>query len=167
MRLHDMTKLKVLLITSVIAAAPLYASAAGVGTDAAAGVTGGVTGSAAGTTAGATSSGQASVAVTPGTPADIGAAVTAAGEAGATVDELKADAKFKNIRIIKLDSSANSNAELSAAMSSNHAQMANVRSALEANADVRAALEANNITADSVIAADVSGEGDLTIYAGG
>jgi hypothetical protein len=161
-----MTKFKALMLASaaagLIAGVPLYASAQTAGTDAAAGVTG----SAGGTSAGATASGQATVAVTPGTPADIGAAVTAAGESSATVGELKADSKFKTIKIIKLDSSANSDANLSAAMTTNQSEMANVRSALEANADVRAALEANSITADSVIAADVSAEGDLTIYAG-
>lgn len=73
---------------------------------------------------------------------------------------------IKNVNVIKVGdiAKAENKSALDVAMNKNKADIATLRAALSANAAVNAALAKADVDVSTVVAADVSGNAELTVY---
>lgn len=99
--------------------------------------------------------------------ADVSTTVSAMNATKAQVDALKKLHQIKSIKIMKLDASANGDAQFKAAIEKNKGDTASLRTAIQGNADLQAKLKAQNVMVESIVALDVDANGNVIVYTQG
>jgi hypothetical protein len=102
-----------------------------------------------------------------GGTADVSTTVSAMNSTQTEIDELKKLQSVKTIKVLKLDSSASSDAQFTAAVDKNKADTASLRTAIQGNADLQAKLQAQNVMIESIVAIDLDANGNLIVYTQG
>lgn len=101
-----------------------------------------------------------------GAGANVGAVVSALNTGQLGTAELRNATEISSVTVIRIDEmpGGEQQAAIDEALDRHQAEVDDLRAAVEANAELQSELEAEGVSADDVIAAQVNGDGSVTVY---
>ncbi len=113
--------------------------------------------------------GNANAEVDPGTTAAVGTslkgALGAISNNGASAATIRSMSTVESVEVVRVNELPDADAQaLADAETENSASINDLRASLESNSEVMAALQANSVEPSSVVAADATADGTLTVY---